>query len=478
MSKYQDALLEHIDKNPDFILPRSKRNEVIQFVKQGLQDLSISRNTFTWGIPITFAPGHITYVWFDALVNYVTALGYENNPEMFDKFWNNGQTCHMVGKDILRFHAIIWPCMLFSAGVKLPSSIIAHGWWTSEGEKMSKSRGNVVDPYEEVKKYGLDPFRYYMLKEVQFGNDGDYSQKNVINRINSDLSNDLGNLLNRSLGMYYKYFNGKVVESNTKEPIDDEVYTLWDEILKEYQDSMDISQFSKALESTWRFIARLNKYIDESAPWILAKDPGKTERLAYVMNILITSLYKIALLVYPFMPDSAQKIWNQLGVSKNIKEELIENLSGWDILKGGHQLGKAEPIFPRIDAEVLLKQIKAKNVNPDLEIANVIDIEDFQKVKFNVVEILEVSLVEGSNKLLKFKVDLGDHIRQIVSGIAKSYPNPSELIGKKVLAVTNLKPVKLKGELSQGMFLASEDKKNGIRLIIVGNDIGLDAHIS
>lgn len=318
MSKYQDALLEHIDKHPDFILPRSRRNEVVSFIKQGLQDLSISRNTFEWGIPIEFAPGHITYVWFDALTNYLTAVGYENNPEMFDKYWNNAEVMHLLGKDIVRFHAIIWPCMLLSAGEKLPDKVVAHGWWTSEGEKMSKSKGNVVDPISEIEKYGVDAFRYCLMREVQFGNDGDYSTKSVVTRINSDLANDLGNLLNRTLGMYKKYFGGVVVNGATRDKYDDEIETLWTEVVKEVEEQMNIVQYSKALEAIWKFISRLNKYIDETAPWTLAKDEANRDRLAVVMNHLVDGLYKAAVMVYPYMPTSAQKFginWEKLGIS-------------------------------------------------------------------------------------------------------------------------------------------------------------------
>lgn len=470
MSKYQDALLAHIETHPDFILPRSRRNEVVSFIKQGLQDLSISRNTFEWGIPIEFAPGHITYVWFDALTNYLTAAGYENDPEKFDKFWTNGEVVHLLGKDIVRFHAIIWPCMLLSAGVKLPDNIVAHGWWTSEGEKMSKSKGNVVDPVAETKKYGVDAFRYCLLREVQFGNDGDYSTKSVVTRINSDLANDLGNLLNRTLGMYKKYFGGVIAAGSERDSFDDEIETLWTETLKEVQEQMNIVQFSKSLEAIWKFISRLNKYIDETMPWALAKDEAKKDRLAVVMNHLVNGLFKTAVMIYPYMPETAQKIWNQLGVDKDIAKALVADVEGWELLPVGHTLGNAEPIFPRLDLEALEPKKDPMAIDPELVIENAVDIAEFDKLKIQVVEILEAGKIKGADKLLKFKVSLGDHARQIVSGIAKAYPEPEKLVGKKVLAVTNLKPVKLRGEISQGMLLSTEDK-NGLRLVEVASDI-------
>ena len=471
LSKYEDALLKHIEENPGFIKPEGKKNEVVAFIKQGLQDLSITRTTFEWGIPLEIEEGHIIYVWFDALTNYLTAAGYSQNPEEFADIWTSGTVNHVIGKDILRFHAIIWPAMLMSAGEKLPDTVAAHGWWTVEGEKMSKSLGNVVNPLEEVEKYGLDPFRYYLMREATFGQDADYSKKSMIQRINSDLANDLGNLLNRTIGMQKKYFNSEVIMNKADAPLDDEIIVLWNEILNNLEKRMTNYQFSEALKEIWRFISRMNKYIDECEPWNLFKDETLKNRLSTVMYNLIESLYKIAVLIFPFMPDTAKKITEQLGLDVDFDHLRIEEIKKWGIYPQGNRLNEAEPLFPRIEADEVEKEF---NENPVIE--NPVTIEDFSKIEIKVVEITGVSKIEGTDRLLKFIVNTGNERRQIISGIAKWYPDEKELIGKKVMAVLNLKPAEFKGEVSQGMLLTTAEKKK-IKLIEIDSAIKLGTNI-
>ena len=467
LSKYQDALLKHIEENPDFIKPEGKKNEVVSFIKQGLQDLSISRTTFDWGIPLELEEGHVIYVWFDALTNYLTAAGYSQNSEEFENIWTNGIVNHVIGKDILRFHAIIWPAILMSAEEELPNTISAHGWWTVEGEKMSKSLGNVINPLEEIKKYGLDSFRYYLMREATFGQDADYSKKAMIQRINSDLANDLGNLLNRTIGMQKKYFNLEVVLNKKELPIDEEIKSLWEEVLSNLEIRMNNYQFSEALKEIWKFIARMNKYIDENEPWNLFKDKILEDRLSTVMYNLVESLYKIAILIYPFMPDTAKKIVDQLGLNIDFDTIKLEDVKMWGIYPVGNRLNEAVPIFPRLEIEE-----EKKEFNDNLNIENPITIEDFLKIEIKVVEIIGVSRIEGADKLLKLIVNTGKEKRQIISGIAKYYINEAELIGKKVLAVLNLEPVELKNEISQGMLLTTSEKKK-VKLIEVNEEIKL-----
>ena len=472
LSKYEDALLKYIEEHSEFIKPEGKKNEVVAFIKQGLQDLSISRTTFDWGIPLELEEGHVIYVWFDALTNYLTGAGFAKDPEEFANVWTNGTVNHVIGKDILRFHAIIWPAMLMSAGIKLPETIAAHGWWTVEGEKMSKSLGNVVNPAEEVEKYGLDPFRYYLMREATYGQDADYSKRAMVQRINSDLANDLGNLLNRTIGMQKKYFDSKVVLNEATDTFDAEIKALWEEVLVNVEKRMNEYQFSEALKEIWKFISRMNKYIDECEPWKLAKDEDSKDRLSTVMYNLVEGLYKIAALISPFMPDTAQKMLNQLGLEVDAEKMKLEDIKAWGAYPVGGKLNAAEPIFPRVEFE---KEPK-KEYNENLTIENPITIDDFSKVEIKVVEIIKASKIEGADKLLKFIVNTGKEKRQIVSGIAKWYPNEQELVGKKVMAVLNLEPVTLRGELSQGMLLTTTEKKK-TKLVIIDNEVKLGTTI-
>lgn len=472
LSKYQDALLKYIEENPDFIKPESKKNEVISFIKQGLQDLSISRTTFDWGIPLEIEEGHIIYVWFDALTVYLTGAEFQKDENKFEEIWSNGKVTHVIGKDILRFHAIIWPAMLMSAGIKLPDTVAAHGWWTVEGEKMSKSLGNVVNPEEEIEKYGLDAFRYYLMREATFGQDADYSKKAMIQRINSDLANDLGNLLNRTIGMQKKYFNSEVILNEVEDKYDIEVKELWKKTLTDVDIHMNEFQFSEALKDIWKFIGKMNKYIDECEPWNLAKDEKNMDRLSTVMYNLVDSLYKISLLISPFMPDTAEKMVEQLGLKVDFGTLKLKDIEKWGSYPVGNKLNEAVPLFPRIEIETEEK----KEYNENLHIENPITINDFGKVDIKVVEILKADKVKNADKLLKFIVNTGTEKRQIISGIAKWYPDEKELVGKKVMAVLNLEPVTLKGEISQGMLLTAAEKKK-IRLIEIPDEVKIGTSI-
>lgn len=465
LSKYADKLLKYYEEHDDFIIPKQRKNELIAFINQGLQDLSISRTSFNWGIPInlTEEKNHIVYVWFDALTNYLTGAKYGTDEEYFNHVWNNGDIYHFVGKDILRFHAIIWPAMLMSAGIKLPDHIVAHGWWTVNGEKMSKSLGNVVDPIEEVEKYGVDAFRYFLLRESTLGQDADYSENQMVLRINADLANDLGNLLNRTLGMQKKYFGEVVKESGERTEIENGIYELYNEVLKDVYSKVEEANFSKALESIWKLISRMNKYIDETMPWNLFKE-NNLDRLRTVMYTLFDMIYKCSYLVSPVLIDSSKKMLNQLGVV-DIKTNIYEI---GDYVPNT-KIGNASPIFPRIEK-------KEKEFDDELKIQDAINIDDFSKVKISVVEILKVSEIESSDRLLKFIVDTGKEKRQILSGIKHYYKEPKKLVGKKVLAVLNLEPVKLVGNISQGMLLTTEQKKN-VRLIEISDEVKVGAKV-
>jgi len=348
MSKYQDRLLRHLQEHPEFLQPESRRNEIESFVASGLRDLSISRIGFAWGIPVPDNPRHVIYVWLDALANYLTALGYPDlKAERYRDFWTGA--VHLIGKDILRHHAVYWPCFLMSAGLPLPKAVFAHGWWTHEGEKMSKSLGNFVDPHDVIDRYGLDPFRYFLLREVPFGLDGDFSEAALRQRINSDLANDLGNLLSRAAGMVFKYLDGIVPASGPIEPLDRELRELAEETLTKVDHAFSLFAFNRALELTWALINKTNKYVDSSAPWSLAKDPARKARLGAVLYSVAESLRLTALLIQPFMPDAAKRMWEQLGIPEPLERLDWKEAGRWGALPAGIRLRKGPALFPRLE---------------------------------------------------------------------------------------------------------------------------------
>ncbi len=469
MKKYADRLLQYYEDNPTFIEPESRKNEMINnFIKPGLEDLSVSRMSFDWGIKVPGDPEHVIYVWVDALTNYITALGYGSDDEtLFNKYWP--ADVHVVGKDIVRFHTIYWPIFLMALDLPLPKKVFAHGFIMMKDGKMSKSKGNVVYPEMLIERYGLDATRYFLLRELPFGQDGVFAPESFVERTNHDLANDLGNLLNRTVSMLNQYFEGVIpTEELEATEFDNDLKDFIVKTVSKYEDAMENMQFSVALSELWALISRTNKYVDETSPWVLAREESERAKLRSVMLHLVTSLRHIAVLLQPFMTESPKKIVDQLGLS----EELLawETLGDFNaIAVGTTVVKKGVPIFPRLDVDKEVEYIREKMAisapeEPVVEEAaeplrDEITFEDFMNVDLRVATVTACEKIPKTDKLLKLQVDLGFEQRQVVSGIAEHY-EPEALVGEKVIVVANLKPVKLRGELSQGMILAGES--NGI----------------
>ena len=453
LSAYQKQLLDFYAKFPAFVKPPSRMNEVVSFVRQGLKDISITRTTVKWGIPVPDDPDHTIYVWFDALHNYLTGIGYDWKMELFEKFWP--ATVHLIGKDILRFHAIFWPAFLMAAEFPLPQTVFGHGWWLKDETKMSKSKGNVLDPYLILDTFGPDPLRYFLLREIPIGLDGNFSHEGFVHRVNSDLANDLGNLVQRTLTMIQNYFKGKIEETDKEEKIDKKIRLEFNSLKQKVLKFSEDYALNKALEEIWAYISSVNKYLAVNEPWKLAKDQSKRKRLGRILYQAAAALRGISYLLFPVMPGSSEKIWDFLGEEKPIQEESFSELKFED-LKVGQKAKKPKPLFPRIALKDFLKE-EASKPSPARKEEKMehITFDEFKRMDFRVGEVLKAEKVEGTDKLLKLEVDIGTEKRTMVAGVADVY-SAEELMGKKFIVIVNLKPAVIRGIESQGMLLAAE----------------------
>ncbi|MCY3956368.1 MAG: methionine--tRNA ligase [Nitrospira sp.] len=476
MGQFQQRLLDHLEANPTFIRPESRRNEVLGFLQKPLEDLSISRpkSRLSWGIELPFDADYVTYVWFDALVNYVSALEYLPPQPSVDRWWP--ATVHLVGKDILTTHAVYWSTMLMALEISLPHAIFAHGWWTVDGEKMSKSRGNVVDPYAVVDRFGADAFRYFLLREIPFGQDGDFSHESFVGRINADLANGLGNLLSRTVTLIQRFCHGAVPapDPSSITGLETDLQAAAESLMqKTLSHHLRRIEFNRTLEAIWGLVQLGNQYIDKTAPWVLAKNPDDAQRLHTVLFHAAETLRFLCLAVYPFMPDTAQEMARQLGLPYDFSRALLKAPVAWGDQGTGATVVKGKALFPRVEASASQSPAKPQpeaSASSSKDEDNRITIQDFQKVELKVAKVLTAERVPKSNKLLKLQVDLGNEQRQIVAGIGKKY-GPDDVVGKTIVVVANLKPAKLMGVESQGMVLAAGDQD--VEGLVTFEDAGL-----